>query len=169
MTLFFILMALAALAGGLGVLMARSPVHSLIALIVNLVSLAALFLTLSAEFLAVIQVIVYAGAVMVLFLFVIGLITARTDPIERPKGALSVHEKPSAVVAALLALVLIAGGALATRSLLSPVGDDFGSVQSVGEALFLVHLLPLQLAALVLLVAAVGVVILMGRRQVRGS
>lgn len=169
MTLFFLLLALAALAGGLGVLVARSPVHSLIALIVNLVSLAGLFLTLSAEFMAVIQVIVYAGAVMVLFLFVIGLISARTQPIERPKGSLGIQEKPAGVLAALLALALAVGGAAAARSLVGPAGEEFGSAQSVGEALFLVHLLPLQLAALVLLVAAVGVVILMGRRQVRGS
>ena len=67
---------------------AKTPVHSVISLVVNILALAALYLSLNAEFMALIQVIVYAGAIMILFLFVIALLTARKDPVERREGKL---------------------------------------------------------------------------------
>ena len=66
----------------------KTPVHSVISLVVNISRpCAALYLSLHAEFMALIQVIIYAGAIMILFLFVIALLTARKDPVERPKGS----------------------------------------------------------------------------------
>lgn len=168
MSLIFLIGAGLAVAGAAGVVLARPAVHSLLALIVNLACLALLFLTLSGEFLALIQIIVYAGAIMVLFLFVIGLLSARSAPVELGPGALPKQVPLGAAATAAMALILVAVMATGSGTRPADVAEGFGSVRSVGEALFLGHLFPLQLAALILLVAAVGVAILMGRRHVRG-
>lgn len=169
MTLLFILAAAAAVAGALGVILARPPVHSLLGLLLLYASLAVLFLSLSAEFLALMQIIVYAGAIMVLFLFVIGLLTVRTGAVEGDADPLPGQRTASGIVAAALALVLVGVGAVAAGGGVAALGEGYGSVRFVGEGLFFAHVFPLQLAALVLLVAAVGVAMLLGRRHVRGS
>jgi len=69
-----------AILGAIGVVAFRTPVHSVLSLVVNFLGLAALFLSLNAEFLAIVQIIIYAGAIMILFLFVIALLTVRKDP-----------------------------------------------------------------------------------------
>lgn len=168
MSLLFLLAAALAVAGAAGVVLARPAVHSLLALIANLFALAILYLTVSAEFMALIQIIVYAGAIMVLFLFVIGLLSARAAPVERGPEPLPGQVAVAAAATGLLAVILIASVASGLGAELGPVPAEFGSIRSVGEALFFGHLFPLQLAALILLVAAVGVAILMGRRQLRG-
>ncbi|MDB4896582.1 MAG: nuoJ1, partial [Firmicutes bacterium] len=83
MTVLFIIAGLMAVIGALGVVLAKQPVHQVLATILNFLGLAALYLSLSAEFMAVVQLIVYGGAVMILFLFVIALLTVRKDPMER--------------------------------------------------------------------------------------
>src|SRR5690606_6524062 len=80
MVLFFLLGSLMAVAGASGVVVARKPVHGVIGMILNFLGLALLYVSLQAEFLAVVQIIVYAGAVMVLFLFVVALLTAHAKP-----------------------------------------------------------------------------------------
>ena len=81
---FFFLAAIGALAGALGTVTLRNPFYSVLALVVHLLSLAALFLLLRAEFVAAAQVIVYVGAVMVLYLFVVAYVGGGDDPIRRP-------------------------------------------------------------------------------------
>ena len=83
---FFFLAAIGALAGALGTVTLRNPFYSVLALVVHLLSLAALFLLLRAEFLAAAQVIVYVGAVMVLYLFVVAYVGGADDPM-RPAGS----------------------------------------------------------------------------------
>jgi NADH-quinone oxidoreductase subunit J len=155
--LLFAVSAVLSLAGGLGVVAARQPVHSALSLLVVLGALAILYLTLAAEFLAVLQVIVYAGAIVVLFLFVIMLLHART-PESRPSpvGA-------QAAVAVPLGLALWVGLSSAVLQLPAPVPrvpDGFGSTEAVGRELFGTFLLPFEVASLLLVVGIVAAVVL---------
>lgn len=157
-----------AIVGALGVILSRAPVHSVVALIVNFLGLAGVYLSLQAEFLAIAQVIVYAGAVMILFLFVIALLTVKREPLEQPTAKTSGR----------LPLKLMAGAALAILVMLAivqtdpgssiSVSSDFGSVRAMGQTLLVTHVFPFEIAAIVLLVAVVGVVVLVGRRPEKG-
>lgn len=176
MSLLFLAAAGVAIAGGVGVVLSRQPVHSVLALVINFIGLAVLFLSLQAEFLAVIQIIVYAGAVMVLFLFVIALLTVKAEYREATSVALPGQRAAGVVVAAGLAGVLgiaglRAGFGRAPAATLGPpwpsqIDASFGTVPEFGRWLLNTHVLPFEMMALVLMVAVVGVVILVGRRDV---
>jgi len=160
-----VIAAVLAIAGGIGVIAAQVPVHSVLALILTLVALAVLFIAAGAEYMGLLQVIVYAGAVMVMFVFVISLLTARREPVERPQSLLPGQERAGYVVG----LVLLAGLLTAMLRHVYPepaaLPAGYGTVRAFGTALFHEHVFVLQLAALLLMVAAVGVVLLMARRS----
>lgn len=162
----FIVAGLIAIAGALGVILARYPVHQVLATVLTFIGLAVLYLSLSAEFMAVIQMIVYGGAVMILFLFVIALLTARKDPMERDQSLLSPQRLVGYALggAVLLMLALVglvgkAGGSFAA------ITETFGGVKGFGAELLTVHVLPFELTAFILMVAVIGVVILVGRQK----
>jgi NADH-quinone oxidoreductase subunit J len=156
----FVAAAALALAGGVGVVAARPPVHSALALLVVLASLAVLYLLLAAQFIAVLQVIIYAGAIVVLFLFVIMLLHARSGEATREKLP---GQRRMAMVFAGLYLVALAAATVATARPPQPVGPSFGTAQDVGGALFATYLLPFELASVILLVGIVAAVVI-GRR-----
>lgn len=160
-----IIAAVLAVAGAVAVIASRIPVHSVLALIVTLIALAAMFISVGAEFMGILQVIVYAGAVMVMFVFVISLLTARNIPLERPTSLLPGQEKAGVVVAALVAIGLIAAALQHVYSPTVPVHSVYGTAHAFGTALFYEHVFALQLAALLLMVAVVGIVILIARRD----
>lgn len=164
-TMFVIASALA-VASGLGVILARSPVHQVIAMVLNFIALAVLYLSLDAEFMAVIQLIVYAGAVMVLFLFVVALLTVRAEPEKLRKSPLWGQEALGSGLGVLLLAALALTVWLGERAGTGAVPDGFGSIQFFGYELLTTHVLAFELTAFVLLVAAIGVVILVGRREV---
>jgi len=151
----------ACLASGVAVVSFRNPFFSSLALIANLASLAVLYLLLSAEFVAAAQVLVYAGAVMVMFLFVTAYVGPRREP---PWAGGPSWQTIGAVAAAgaifveiVVVIGLKAGGRLAT----SPsVGSVFGSPGWIGRLFLTDHLLAFEITSIVLLVAAVGGVIL---------
>jgi NADH-quinone oxidoreductase subunit J len=164
MTLPFILFfffALIAVAGAIMLIVAREPIHSALSLILVMVSLAALYLLLGAEFIAAVQVIVYAGAIMVLFVFVIMLINMDV----------SMHQvqfNRQWWLGLLLALVLGAQLTIAVamgRSGL-PLGEPAPatmlepSTQIVGRVLFSEYMLPFEVASILLLVAMIGAVVM---------
>lgn len=166
--IFFAVFGLLAVLGALGVILARTPVHSVLALVLNFLGLAALYLSLQAEFMAVIQLIIYAGAIMVLFLFVISLLSVRNVPTERSVGRLRGQGPAGFAVGGALA-ALLAGAALAgAGSLPAPAAapSAFGSVAHFGRELLTTHVFAFELTAFVLMVAVVGVVVLVGRKQV---
>lgn len=168
MNLLFILAGLLAIAGAIGVILAKQPVHQVLATILNFIGLAALYLSLQGEFMAVIQLIVYGGAVMILFLFVIALLTARKDPMERDQGKLPGQKAAGyAVGGAVLLMLAIAGftGMDATKTVAEVDPNVYGSVKQFGEVLLTVHVLPFELTAFILMVAVIGVVILVGRQK----
>ena len=153
--------ASACLASGVAVVTFRNPFLSALALIGNLGSLAVLYLLLSAEFVAAAQVLVYAGAVMVMFLFVIAYIGPRQ---EAPWAGGPRWQSLAAVLAAaaifveiMVAIGLKAGGSLAHSD---HVNATFGSPGWIGRLFLTDHLLAFEITSIVLLVAAVGGVIL---------
>jgi NADH-quinone oxidoreductase subunit J len=152
---------------GVAVVSSRQPVHSVVALIVNFAALAVLFLMLSAEFLAMMQIIIYAGAILVLFLFVIALLTIGNQPVDRGEGRLVFQTVPS-VLAGAAALGLMAVGVRAAwASTAAAPPADFGTVPSFGTQLLTTHLFAFEATAIILLVAIIGVVLMAGRKEVR--
>jgi NADH-quinone oxidoreductase subunit J len=158
MVLFFILAGVAVI-GALGVVLARQSDHSALFLLLNFVALAVLYVTLNAPFLAAVQIIVYAGAIVVMFLFVVMMLGValrdkpETQPLQRVAGVA-------------LGVLLLAGLIyVALSQPLSPpelVRSD--NVVDVGGALFTEYLLPFELAGLLLLIGVVGAVVL-GKRE----
>ena len=153
--------AFACLASGIAVVSFSNPFYSALALIGNLGSLAVLYLLLSAEFVAAAQVLVYAGAVMVMFLFVIAYLGGRADapwaggPSWQVIGA--VGAAASILVEVIVVIGLKAGGRLAHEE---HIGRSFGSPSEVGRLFLTDHLLAFEITSIVLLIAAVGGVIL---------
>jgi NADH-quinone oxidoreductase subunit J len=158
----FALIALVALGSALGLVVKRNPIHGALFLVVNLGSIAALYLTLGAEFLAAAQVIVYAGAIMVLFIFAIMvLIPGKEETGPDPRRTLRLWALPVGAVLFLqvvVLLVLFRGGPAP-----GPPGA-VGSVEAVGRLLFTDYLFPFELTSVLLLAAMVGVLLLARRR-----
>jgi NADH-quinone oxidoreductase subunit J len=153
--------ALALLASGLAVVLFANPFYSALALIGNLASLAVLYLLLDAEFVAAAQVLVYAGAVVVMFLFVIAYLGGRADA---PwAGGPTLQSVAAVVAAAAIALEVVVVVALKADEALSTtaaVDESFGSPAEIGTLFLSDHLLAFEVTSIVLLVAAVGGVIL---------
>ena len=154
--------AFACLASALAVVSFRNPFYSALALIVNLASLAVLFLLLSGEFVAAGQVLVYGGAVMVMFLFVIAYLGDKTE--ESPWSGGPSWQVVGAVLAggAILAEVIVVVGLKAGNFLSSPqpIRRSFGTPAALGRLFLTDHLLAFEVTSIVLLVAAVGGVVL---------
>ena len=155
-----------AVAGALGIVLQRNPFYSVLALVVHLIALAVLFLLLRAEFLAAAQVIVYAGAVMVLYVFVVAYVGGLEDPLTEPSPAL----RALAVVfcVALLAelSVAIAGSGLKALDTHGPeLEAGFGSPAQIGELFLTRFLIAFELVSLLLLIAAVSAVVLALRER----
>jgi len=161
--------AFACLASGVAVVSFSNPFFSALALIGNLASLAVLYLLLSAEFVAAAQVLVYAGAVMVMFLFVIAYVGPRS---ESPWAGGPSWQAFGAVVAAgaLLVEIVVVIGLKAGDSLSNEakITSSFGSPAEIGRLFLTDHLLAFEITSIVLLVAAVGGVIL-GAHSRRGD
>jgi NADH-quinone oxidoreductase subunit J len=157
----WILAAGACLGSGVAVVTLTNPFYSALSLIGNLASLAVLYLLAAAEFVAAAQVLVYAGAVMVMFLFVIAYLGGRADA---PWAGGPKWLRVAAIVAsaALLAEVVVALGMAAGDSLSdeAEVGAAFGSPAEIGRLFLTDHLLAFEITSIVLLVAAVGGVVL---------
>lgn len=151
----FFVCALLTLICGVMVITQRNPVTSAMFLVLCIVSLAGLFVLLNAFFLAAVQILVYAGAVMVLFLFVIMLLDLKEEQQRRIKffravlGVLAV----GAVGAMILRLIWTSRGAPVTPKLV-------GATKQLGELLFTRYLLPFEILSVLLLVAMVGVILL---------
>jgi NADH:ubiquinone oxidoreductase subunit 6 (subunit J) len=163
--LFFIA-AICALTGAIGVVMLRNPFYSVLALVVHLISLAALFLLLEAQFVAAAQVVVYAGAVMVLYVFVVAYVGGADQPLGTGGGALKVLGPVFALAVAVELCIAMLGSALAgisTRGARLILG--FGSPRHIGRLFLTSYLFPFELASLLLMVAAIGAVVLARRRR----
>jgi NADH-quinone oxidoreductase subunit J len=153
--------AAACLGTGVAVVTMTNPFFSALALIGNLASLAVLFLLLSAEFVAAAQVLVYAGAVMVMFLFVIAYLGGRADA-PWAGGPRLVRGAAVVAAAALLIEIVVVLGLAWGDNLTDPaeISASFGDPEEIGQAFLTDHLLAFEITSIVLLVAAVGGVVL---------
>jgi NADH-quinone oxidoreductase subunit J len=168
--LLFYLFAALTIAGALGVVTMRNPMYGAISLLLSFLSVAALFLLRSAEFLGMVQIFVYGGGIMVLFLFVIMLVNLHRLPEIKLFGG----QSPLAAVIAVLLLVFFGyfliqfqfGPALVRPAALELVvdGQSLGNSQAVAWNLYTQNLLPFEIASVFLLIAMIGAVVL-GRKQ----
>jgi NADH-quinone oxidoreductase subunit J len=159
-TLLFLVLALVAITSALGMLISRNAIYSALFLVLNFATVAVYFLLLNAPFIAVVQVSVYAGAIMVLFLFVIMLLGA-----ERAVQTQSIPwQRPLAISLAII-LLLEAGFILVGQRGVVPLvttelPSGFGSPAQVGTELFQNYLLPFEVTSVLLLVAMIGAIVL---------
>lgn len=154
--ILFFLFGLIAVAGSIMVVTRRNPISSAMYLILTLFAVAALFVLVNAHFIAAIQVIVYAGAVVVLFVFVIMLLNVAESKLPAEKPTII---RGLGVVAA--GLLMLEGAIAGSRNGLKQLAAvDVGSVESVGKALFTKFLLPFELTSVLLLAAIVGAIVL---------
>lgn len=162
---FYLFAGIAVLAA-IGVIALRNPVHSALCLAVVFVSLAAMYVLLNAPFIAAAQVMIYAGAILILFLFVIMLLSPE---VEQGIGALRAQRwlAPLFGIALAVELALVVGGAVLppstgafTPERIAAIGDT----QAVGAMLFTDFLLPFEITSMLLLVAIVGVIVLAKKR-----
>ena len=182
MTFFFWFFAVLVVIGAVGVVAMRQPVHSALCLLLSFLGVAALFVTAHAEFLAAVQVLVYAGGIMVLFLFTIMLVNIR-----RTAGEPFLHRQAGVALVVAFLLLAVVGGAvvassratglteagqpadaakLATTTIAHPgagAEEVPGNSQAVAWGLYRDYLLPFEVASVFLLVAMIGAVVL-GKR-----
>ncbi len=168
-TAVFIVSALIVLAGGLGVVTSRNPVHAALSLIATLFGIAVLFLNLGAQLLAVVQVIVYTGAIVVLILFVMMLLGVDreedldTEPLVGQRllaGLIGLL-----FLGAILAIIITGKDAIVTgsHSVTSAISPTVSNISQIGTALFTTYVFPLEVTAGLLTIAVVGAVVLSRR------
>ncbi|MBP6822372.1 MAG: NADH-quinone oxidoreductase subunit J [Acidobacteria bacterium] len=160
--LFFLAFASLAVVAAFNVILQRNPIYSAIGLIVVLCCLAGLFLTLSAQFIAAIQIIVYAGAIMVLFVFVIMLLNVREEE------AIADRQKYLKFLAVPLFLALIAEVMAVLKTMgNNPVASSEipGTVESLGYGMFSSYVLPFEATSVLILMAIVGSMLLARRES----
>lgn len=163
MTFLFYIFAALALAGGIGVVVFRNPVSSAFSMIVSFLGLAALFIQLGAFLVGILQILVYAGAIMVLFLFIIMLLDVEEEEKRRHPVLGGLAAAAVAGAFAILMLVVlkrseVGDGAL--PNLAAAEGPASSDVHRIGELLFGTYWFPVQIVAVLLLVATVGTVVL---------
>lgn len=164
--IFFIVFAIGAIAGSLGVVLARNPINSAISLVIGFFFVAGTYVLLSASFMGVIQVLVYAGAIMVLFLFVLMLLNLGDE--ELGDGKIGFHQlvgtAMSVAFVVLLAQTIHATSFAQTRMVAESVPEGFGEVASIGTALITTFVLPFEMAAVLLLTGIVSAVVIAKKR-----
>lgn len=163
-TIFFVFFAALSIAAAIGVITSKQPVHSALFLLANFTSLAVLYVTLEAQFLAAIQVIIYAGGIVILILFVIMLLGS--EEVEDNSGQQLTGY--GGMVLGIVLLGAIAGtlfNAFGSADEAIPTALQGGSPEVVGKALFTDYILPFELTAVLILVALLGALILGKRPQ----
>jgi NADH-quinone oxidoreductase subunit J len=162
----FFVAAIGALGGAIGVVAMRNPFYSVLALIIHLFSLAALFLLLTAAFLAAAQVVVYAGAVMVLYVFVVAYVGGGGESAwESIPGQRFLAPLLGIALFVELSIAVLSSALLALDTKGPDVGAGFGNPAAVGHLLLEKFLVPFEASSILLLLAAVGAVVLAARRR----
>jgi NADH-quinone oxidoreductase subunit J len=163
--IFFVLIALVAIACAASMVLSRNSVHSALFLVVNLFCVAVLYLSLNAEFLGVVQVIVYAGAIMVLFLFVITLLNpGQAEAPDRLRNQGPLAAVLAAILLVVAGLALLSGVATTRLPATPPDVSNVDNVHAIGLLLYSSYLFPFEATSLLLLVAIVGATVLAKRR-----
>ena len=158
----FYVLALLLIASALVTITNRNPVTSAVALAFNLVAIAGLYMVLDAQFIGLLQVIVYAGAIMVLILFVIMLLNLREEALAHPAGTFQRILAP--VTTLLFAIVIGRAVWLSAPSSFPEKTEGFGTAASLGKELFTRFYYPFEAISLLLIVAMIGAVLLAKRK-----
>lgn len=165
--IFFGMYAFVLLAAATGVIASRNPVHSAMFLVLAFVTSAVLWLLLEAEFLGIVLVLVYVGAVMVLFLFVIMMLDINADTLRQgflhyaPVGAIVAF----VAVAQIWSVVWLRSEGLPVLNRIAPAAQDYSNTAELGAVLYTEYVYPFELAAFVLLLAIVAAIVLTMRRR----
>lgn len=163
--IFFFIFAILAVGSAVAVVTFRNPVHSVISLMVCFLQMAALFVLLRSPFLAVVQIFVYVGAILVLFLFVIMMLDIRRVSMERVVSGGQFWIIGLLCVLIIEMVLIVSRSRLSTFSIAPEIRLD-GGVKEIGEALFTKYILPFEVVSLILLVALLGAIVL-GRKELR--
>ena len=161
----FIFLATVALISSLGVVVQKNPVHCLLALIMTLISIGALFIALGASTVGFLQIIVYVGAIMILFLFVIWLLNLQAEPV--PMGHLALKLFGMIAVAAMAGELFDFLARTKVSLSAAPVPPSYGSIDSLAQTLFGQYLMAFETTSILLLVAVIGAVAI-ARRSLPG-
>ncbi len=162
----FFLSAVGALGGAIGVVAMRNPFFSVLALIVHLFSLAALFLLLASAFVAAAQVVVYAGAVMVLYVFVVAYVGGDGESAWEPiPGQRFLAPALAIALFVELSIAILSSALLALGTKGPEVGPGFGNPEAIGKLLLEKFLVPFEASSILLLLAAIGAIVLAGRKR----
>jgi NADH-quinone oxidoreductase subunit J len=156
-TLVFAVFAFIALASAIVVVAHRNPIYATMSLVVTLFSVAVLFVMLGAPFLGALQVLIYAGAIVVLFLFVIMLLNVQAE--EMPQGGHGAQRWVSILAAAVFFGMLVLVFWRSTRPETPPMSEELVSMKALATELFTDYLLPFEIVGLLLLVAVIGATI----------
>ncbi len=175
-SLFLYLLLVLAVAGGIGMVALRNPIHAAVSLLTTMLSLAGTYALLSAHLMAVFQVIIYAGAIMVLVVYIIMLLDVGGDDADAFRNPMVTLLLPALATAVgfAIALVIIAGKGGSPQSrqgILASFGDpqavkitgEFGTVRSIGEDLLTTWILPFEATSILLLAGIVGAIYLTGK------
>ena len=168
MTFIGFVLSLIALVAAIAVVVNRNPLYSALALVVNLLAVAGLYALLEAHFLAVSQIVVYAGAIMVLVLFVLMLLNLKDEPRRRfviVRAIIAITIGCWIFSTAFSSMVTQLSG-LSTHSMQENMRRSEGTVKAIGEELFSRYIVQFELSSLVLLIGIVGAVMLAKRKQV---
>ncbi len=165
--ILFFLLAIVAIAAGLGMLLSKNPVSSVLWLILNLFCIAGLYLTLNAQFIAVVQILIYAGAIMVLFLFVIMLLNLDALPeINKIEWKKVFGFVLGMGVLALLSYTVAASLDVLPGNISMEAAAESGSASALAQVLFSRYALPLEIVGVLLLAATIGAVMIAKRKPV---
>ena len=162
--LFFFYFASVIVGTGILVVSLRNPIYSALSLLILFFHVAGLYVTLHAEFLAAVQVIVYAGAILVLYLFVVMLLSVKRE--DRYHGQLPIAGLlgVTLMTEAVLLFVSRSGFAeVASSPAAAPPAESAGNTETIGEVLYSTYLFPFEVASLILLVAMIGAIVLAKR------
>lgn len=155
--ILFWVLGIIALATAMGVVVSKNPVHSVLSLIATFFAIAGLYITLNAQFLAIVNIIVYAGAIMVLFLFVLMLMNLNTAGEPRKRN---VVQFAAVISGGLLFIVLVAVIQKAGTGTLSAGSTDIGLIKNLGRTLFNHFVLPFEISSFLFLSAMIGAIVI---------
>lgn len=156
--ILFWFLALLAVVAAAGVVLSKSPIYSVLWLIVVFFSISGHYILMNAQFLAIVNIIVYAGAIMVLFLFVIMLMNLNADA-EPPKN---IYLKAAGIIAGMCLMIVLVAAIAQSADIKIPLakGSDVGLIKNLGKALFNEYVIPFEISSILFLSAMVGAVVI---------
>jgi NADH-quinone oxidoreductase subunit J len=162
--ILFWFLSVLAIAAAAGVVLSKSPIYSVLSLIVVFFAISGHYILMNAQFLAIVNIIVYAGAIMVLFLFVIMLMNLNADA----EPAKNIYLKIAGVTAGMCLMLVLVAAVAQSSNIKVPLakGSDIGLIKNLGKALFNTYVIPFEISSVLFLSAMIGAVVI-GKKEVQ--